>query len=159
MLDRIAAAFCGQNRLYLNKKGFKDLTRSLEVGLVKFLKENQGRDITFYFGNGDFNARAFSVLYGLKDEFSFKKILVCPYPVERLGKAGGYDGAVCPFSQPLKERALPRRRNEWLVDNSDVLFALSEMKAVYDVYMLDYAKTRRQITGKPQIILISPEVF
>ncbi|MDE6000885.1 MAG: hypothetical protein K2G96_00970 [Clostridia bacterium] len=157
-MDKITVAFCGQKGLYFTKSKFKKLTLNLEVELVKFLEENFGKNITFYFaGSGGFDSRAFAALYELKDIYAFETVFVSAIPLGRRAKVHGYDGAVFPFAQPLTGGSATRRRNEWLVDNCDVLFSFSPLKSVYDNYMLDYAKTHRQITGKPKILLISSD--
>ncbi len=155
-MDKIAVTFCGRKCLCLTKTGFRNLALNLEAEFVKFFEANSGRLITFYFsGQGAFEGRARAVLYDLKDKYEFKTILVSAIPLSRRAKIGGFDGAVFPFPQPLVSGSPARRRNEWLVDNADVMFSFSPLKSAYDNLMLDYARTQLKVTGKPEIIFVS----
>ena len=154
--DKIRVVFCGQKNLYLTRKAYGNARRNLEAELVKLLDSNFDKDITFYFsGDGGLDAMARDLLYGLKDIYNFKIILVSEIPLERRAKIESSYKVIFPFTQLLKGGSPSRRRNEWLVDNADVLYSYSPLKLVYDKYMLEYATNRKKIMDKPEIIFVT----
>lgn len=79
---------------------------------------------TFYLGNyGDFDKLALQILHKLKTKYQhIEIILVIPYLNSNLDSSG-YDETVYPPLENVPPRYAIIKRNQWMVETSDVLVA------------------------------------
>ena len=79
---------------------------------------------TFYLGGyGDFDLMAASVLREMKDSYpSIDRVLVLPY-LDRKYDEKLYDSTVYPPLESVPKRFAISKRNEWMVEQADVVIA------------------------------------
>jgi len=139
----MTVTFCGHSDFSFkdsDKEKLKDLLIKL---VVKF------PTCKFYLGGyGNFDALCFSTLKEIKKDFpNIELIFITPYLNNNYGKLNlaknQYDNIIFP---PL-ENSLPKfaisKRNEWMVDNSDLLIAFVHHGFGGASKTLDYAKRKK----------------
>ncbi len=99
---------------------------------------------TFYLGGyGEFDSIAASVVKKLKEKHPYiESILVTPYLNHTY--ACSYDASIYPPLENVPKRFAIPRRNEWMVDNADVLIAYvtRDFGGAYKV--LTYAERKKK---------------
>lgn len=109
--------FCGHSKI--------DEFEKLELWLydvVERLAENA--DTTFYLGGyGDFDLLAKRVVWSLKSKYpNIKSTLVIPY-LNRKYDTNNYDDTLYPPLENVPLKFAISKRNEWMIEQSDVLIA------------------------------------
>ncbi|MBR6040437.1 MAG: hypothetical protein IKP38_08160 [Clostridia bacterium] len=109
--------FCGHKEISEPDK----LRRWLEETVETLIQ--RGSD-TFYLGGyGAFDRLAANVVWSKKRLYpSVQSVLVLPY-LDRAVDATDYDGTIYPPLENVPRRFAISRRNEWMVDHSDVVVA------------------------------------
>ena len=109
--------FCGHKEISEPDK----LRRWLEETVETLIQ--RGTD-TFYLGGyGAFDRLAANVVWSKKRLYpSVQSVLVLPY-LDRAVDATDYDGTIYPPLENVPRRFAISRRNEWMVDHSDVVVA------------------------------------
>ena len=109
--------FCGHKETSEPDK----LRRWLEETVETLIQ--RGAD-TFYLGGyGAFDRLAANVVWSKKRLYpSVQSVLVLPY-LDRAVDATDYDGTIYPPLENVPRRFAISRRNEWMVDHSDVVVA------------------------------------
>ena len=109
--------FCGHKEISEPDK----LRRWLEETVDELIQ--RGAD-TFYLGGyGAFDRLAANVVWSKKRLYpSVQSVLVLPY-LDRAVDATDYDGTIYPPLENVPRRFAISRRNEWMVDHSDVVVA------------------------------------
>ena len=130
--------FCGHREVHEPEK----VKGWLEEVVDRLIHE--GAD-TFYLGGyGQFDAMAASVVREKKERYpQIRSVLVLPY-LDRVVDACTYDDTLYPPLENVPRRYAISKRNEYIVDNADVVIA-------YVVYgfggaskMLQYAEKKRK---------------
>ena len=108
--------FCGHREI-VNRDELHDKLKAAILGLI-----SEGAD-TFYLGGyGAFDALANEVLRELKDQYRIHTSLVLPY-LDREYATDMYDDTIYPPLEGVPRRFAISRRNEWMVDQADVVVA------------------------------------
>lgn len=117
MLCQMIVAFCGHNEV-TNPDGVR---RWLEHTVGDLIQRGA---TTFYLGGyGGFDRLAASVLHKVSAANpSVESILVLPY-LNREAEDDLYDGTIYPPLENIPKRLAIIKRNEWMVDHSDVIVA------------------------------------
>lgn len=130
----MTVTFCGQRSLCFSRKTEyrfeRVITELAEKGASRFLLG----------GYGDFDVFAAQKVYGLKKFFPhICMVLVIPYlGRKRLGDC--YDEIICIETEPMSPRKLIKKRNEYMIENSDVLVTYSEDDFGDEAWMIRYAE-------------------
>lgn len=115
--------FCGHRNIFLQN----DEEKRLEEELRKILKESP--DTVFYLGDyGQFDALCNHTLCGLQKEYPlFRRVFVTPYRDPEYAHFqyvnDYYDEVVYPFSDKVVKRFAISKRNEWMVNEADLVIA------------------------------------
>ena len=134
----MTVTFCGHRDTAGDSKIRTWLTATVE-NLIR-----RGADLFYLGGYGGFDRLAASAVWELKQKHPhIQSILVLPY-LDRRGDANGYDGTVYPPLEKVPRRFAISKRNEWMVNESDVLLAY----VLYDwggaSKTLEYARRRKK---------------
>lgn len=110
-------SFCGHKEITEPEKLLPWLEETVEALIQR------GAD-TFYLGGyGAFDRMAADVVWNKKQLYpSVQSILVLPY-LDRAVDVTAYDGTIYPPLEKVPRRFAISRRNEWMVDYSDVVVA------------------------------------
>ena len=140
MGDGMVVTFCGHKELY-------DVDGSVRIWLTNTVENliQRGADLFYLGGYGGFDRLAASVVWELKQNYpKIQSVLVLPY-LDRKVDATCYDGTTYPPLEHVPRRFAILKRNEWAVDESDVLVAY----VLYDwggaVKTLDYAIRKKKV--------------
>ena len=107
-------------------------------------------DADFYLGGyGYFDDLIFSVLKKLKNDFpNIKLIFVSPYQEPSYNKLKAanerYDGTIYPPLETVPKKYAISKRNEWMVDNCDLLMAYVKYSWGGAKKCLDYAIRKKK---------------
>ena len=145
MGDGMVVTFCGHKELY-------DVDGSVRIWLTNTVENliQRGADLFYLGGYGGFDRLAASVVWELKQNYpKIQSVLVLPY-LDRKVDATCYDGTTYPPLEHVPRRFAILKRNEWAVNESDVLVAY----VLYDwggaAKMLDYAiRKKKEIIRYP----------
>ncbi len=135
-------SFCGHSRIGDSKSIKAELIRVLEPKIV------QNSSVTFYLGGyGDFDSICFSTLKELQIKYSkISIIFVTPYIDEKYKKLKIankiYDGTLFPPLENIPKRYAIAKRNEWIVEHSDLLIVYVNVTWGGAYNMLEYAKRK-----------------
>ena len=109
--------FCGHKEISEPDK----LRRWLEETVETLIQ--RGADSFYLGGYGAFDRLAANVVWSKKRLYpSVQSVLVLPY-LDRAVDATDYDGTIYPPLENVPKRFAISRRNEWMVDHSDVVVA------------------------------------
>ena len=109
--------FCGHKEISEPDK----LRRWLEETVETLIQ--RGADSFYLGGYGAFDRLAANVVWSKKRLYpSVQSVLVLPY-LDRAVDATDYDGTIYPPLENVPRRFAISRRNEWMVDHSDVVVA------------------------------------
>lgn len=112
----VIVTFCGHREI-VNRDELRDKLNAAIIGLI-----SEGAD-TFYLGGyGAFDSLANEVLHELKDQYHIHTSLVLPY-LDRDYLTDIYDDTIYPPLESVPRRFAISRRNEWMVDQADVVVA------------------------------------
>ena len=118
---RMIIAFTGHSSIS-DKDNVKKTVKQL---LLKIIPENGG--VTFYLGGyGDFDEICASVCRELKAKYrDLETVFVTPYlkKIETNYKLGLYDSSIYPPLESVPPKYAISKRNEWMVENSDIIIA------------------------------------
>lgn len=109
--------FCGHSNISKNEK--------LERWLLQVTEEliQQGADLFYLGGYGDFDQMAVCVLKRLKREYPhIERVLVLAYCSTKHGQEG-YDGTIYPPPEHVPQRYAIVHRNRWMVEQADAVVA------------------------------------
>ena len=109
--------FCGHSKI-VDKEAVRERLTSEICNLLS------SGYTTFYLGGyGDFDLMAASVLHEMKDSYpSIDRVLVLPY-LDRKYDEKLYDSTVYPPLESVPKRFTISKRNEWMVEQADVVIA------------------------------------
>ena len=109
--------FCGHSKI-VDKEAVRERLTSEICNLLS------SGYTTFYLGGyGDFDLMAASVLREMKDSYpSIDRVLVLPY-LDRKYDEKLYDSTVYPPLESVPKRFTISKRNEWMVEQADVVIA------------------------------------
>ncbi len=111
----MTATFCGHSSVEQ-----KNDVRSWLYKIIDDLIQ-QGCTQFYLGGYGDFDNIAASVLYDIKSKLKgITSTLVLPYP-DRKVDTHLYDGTLYPPLENVPKRYAILKRNQWMVDNSDIV--------------------------------------
>ncbi|MBQ9716527.1 MAG: DUF1273 family protein [Clostridia bacterium] len=135
--------FCGHSKI-VDKEAVRERLTSEICNLLS------SGYTTFYLGGyGDFDLMAASVLREMKDSYpSIDRVLVLPY-LDRKYDEKLYDSTVYPPLESVPKRFAISKRNEWMVEQADVVIAYVTHDWGGAVKTLEYA-----VRKKSQIINI-----
>jgi len=130
--------FCGHGRLPTSS----EVRQWLEAAVAPYLGIP---NVVFYFGGyGEFDRLAAAVVREKKDiNGSMERVLVIPY-LDRQYDCSGYDGTTYPPLESVPRRYAISKRNEWMVDNADVVIAYVTHSWGGAATTLEYAKRRKK---------------
>ena len=146
--------FCGHSEVS-QPEAVRRWLEDLLVALVE-----QGAD-TFYIGGyGAFDRLAAGVLRGCKARYPHLNIvLILPYLTGNRA-ADGYDDTIYPPLETVPPRVAVLRRNQWMVERSDLLVAYVIHSWGGAAKTLDYAKRRRKpIVQYPELTSFAGTIF
>ena len=110
--------FCGH-------KDTHDRDGSIQVWLTKTVESLilRGANLFYLSGYGGFDSMAACVVKGMKAKYpEIRSILVVPY-IDRKPDMKLYDDATYPPLENVPRRFAISKRNQWMVENSDVVVA------------------------------------
>jgi uncharacterized phage-like protein YoqJ len=130
--------FCGHGDCHGD-----DVRRWLQIQVEKTIEE--GADLFYLGGYGGFDRMAASVVWELKREHpEIQSVLVLPY-LDRKVNTEKYDGTTYPPLESVPKRFAISRRNQWMVDQSDVVIAYVLHDWGGAATTLDYARRKHKI--------------
>ena len=139
--------FFGHSKIYNNAY----LVDKIENTILQQIKKAE--KITFYCGGyGDFDNICARVCRSIKKRgVDCEILLIIPYLPES-GRAdmrckideGIYDGSVYPPIEQVPKRLAILKRNEWMIDNSDVVVAFVKQDFGGAYKALEYARRRKK---------------
>ena len=135
--------FCGHSKL-----SFDD---SLKNHLRELLIQNIRKKTTckFYLGGyGNFDSLCLSILKELKSDFpNIELLFITPYLNKEYSKLETaklyYDGIIYPPLERVPPRFCISRRNEWMVDEADLVIAFVKYSWGGATKTLEYAKRKK----------------
>lgn len=139
----MVVAFIGHSQLVFTDKLYKILNDKL----IKILIEN--KSVEFYLGDyGEFDSVCLSILRNLKNKYpNVKTIFVTPYISSNYYKLENakylYDETVYPPIENTPLKFAISKRNEWMIDNCDLLICY-----VKNSYGGAYRAFRRAVNKK-----------
>lgn len=132
MLDIYRVAFIGHREIYQ----FRQVEEELEKTIYDLLSKKEY--VEFYVGrNGDFDIMVASAVKRVQKSFgnhNSSLILVLPYKMKDLEfYEEFYDEVILPLAPTTHFKSAITKRNEWLVENSELLIAyvLTESGGAY----------------------------
>lgn len=113
----MTVTFCG-NSIVADKERVKTWLQHTIAQLVQ-----EGANLFYLGGYGDFDSMSASVVYDLKPEYPhIESVLVIPY-LDRKTIDKRYDYTTYPPLENVPRKYCISRRNQWMVDNADVVVA------------------------------------
>ena len=135
----MTVTFCGH-------KDTCDPDGAIQLWLTQTVEDliGRGADLFYLGGYGRFDSMAASVVREQKKSHPhIQAILVLPY-LDRKVDAEGYDGTTYPPLENVPQRFAISKRNEWMVNESDVLVAYVLYEWGGAVKTLEYARRRKK---------------
>ncbi len=134
----MTATFCGHSSV--------ERKNDVKAWLYKVIDDliRQGCSQFYLGGYGDFDNIAASVLYDLKSKASgITSTLVLPYP-DRKADTHLYDNTVYPPLENVPKRYAILKRNQWMVDNSDIIvtYITHDWGGAYQTYKYAVKKNK-----------------
>ncbi|MBO4384267.1 MAG: DUF1273 family protein [Clostridia bacterium] len=109
--------FCGHREVQEPEKVRKWLLETVERLIM------EGADCFYLGGYGQFDTIAADVIRELKQKYKhIKSVLVLPY-IDREYDSSGYDESIYPPLEIVPRRYAISKRNEYMVDNADIVIA------------------------------------
>jgi len=138
----MVVCFCGH--------GKEIYTNDVHERLYRIVEEliNKGAGRFLLGGYGNFDMLAARTVYELKTKYPhIRSELVLPYP-DRKYDAGLYNGSVYPPIENVPRRFAIVRRNEWIVQQADVVIAYVTHDWGGAARMLRYAEKKGKVIAK-----------
>lgn len=131
-------AFCGHGKI-----NYDNEVRNKLIEIIEELIEH-GADEFLLGGYGNFDIMSAHIVYDLKQKYPhIQSILIVPY-LNRDYDRTWYDGSIYPPLEKVPKRFAIVKRNEWMVDNADVIisYVKNDWGGAYKT--LEYAKKREK---------------
>lgn len=130
--------FCGHRDILCDP----DVIRKLRRAVKKCIK--LGADEFLLGGYGGFDLVSAHVVKEFKEQYPYiRSVLVIPYPDMEYRK-DLYDCSEYPPLENVPKKFAITKRNEWMVDNSDVLIAYIEYTTGGALKTFEYAKRKKK---------------
>lgn len=135
--------FCGHSKLAITE----EIEQKLEIVLINILEKNYNCE--FYLGQyGHFDLLCHRILLNLKNKFkTIKIIFVTPYiygNYSKLKYIEEFDEIIYPPLELVPPKFAIAKRNEWMVDKSDIIIAYVKHEWGGASRTLNYAKMRNK---------------
>lgn len=135
----MVVTFCGHSTIYKPD----DFLQWLEVLLSSLI---EGGAKTFYLGGyGAFDALAAKVVRQHKAVYPHIEMLLVLAYLDRETDASGYDGTTYPPLEKVPRRYAILRRNEWMVNHSDVVISGVTHNWGGAAKTLEYAQRKKKV--------------
>lgn len=118
----------------------------LKIWLIKVVESliNQGADKFYLGGYGAFDSISKQVVYELKQKYSsINSVLVIPY-LDRKYDLNKYDYSIYPSLETVPKKFAISKRNEWMIQESDVVIAYVIHGFGGASKTLEYAKRKKK---------------
>ena len=113
----MTVTFCGHSKT----DNPTEIKKKLRYEIVHLI--NDGADIFFLGGYGDFDSMAADIIRSLKKEYPFiRSILVIPY-LDKAYPSFLYDETIYPPIENTPKKYAITERNKWMIDKADVVVA------------------------------------
>ena len=130
--------FCGHGEFYGDEEVKRWLRETVEALILR------GADDFLLGGYGGFDACAASVVWELKRQYpAIRSTLVLPY-LDRTVDAKKYDGTLCPPLEKVPRRFAISKRNEYMVNEADIVVAYVTHDWGGAAATLAYARRKRK---------------
>ena len=131
-------AFCGHSRI----SDIPTVTAALKIVVADLISTGATE---FYLGGyGEFDSLAAKIVHDAKADCPYiKSILVIPY-LDQKYDPNYYDNTVYPPLETVPRKVAIVRRNEWMVEQADVLVACVTHDFGGAATMLKYAKRKKK---------------
>lgn len=134
----MVVTFCGHGDIFYNEKTKWLLTTCIEqlihIGAKEF----------FLGGYGNFDILAAKTVCELKQKYpNISSVLIIPY-IDREYNLDLYDSTIYPPLEKVPPRYAISRRNEWMVENSDIVVAFTKYSFGGAATTLNYAKKKKK---------------
>ena len=134
----MTVTFCGHRDFYGDDGVVRWLRKTVESLILR------GADEFLLGGYGGFDAYAASVMWELKKQYpSIRSILVLPY-LDRAFDAEKYDGTLYPPLERVPKRYAISKRNEYMVNEAEIVVAYVTHDWGGAAATLAYAKRKRK---------------
>lgn len=134
----MTVTFCG-NSIVADKERVKTWLQHTIAQLVQ-----EGANLFYLGGYGDFDSMPASVVYDLKPEYPhIESVLVILY-LDRKTIDKRYDYTTYPPLENVPRKYCISRRNQWMVDNADVVVAYVMYSGGGSGKTLDYAVRKKK---------------
>lgn len=132
--------FIGHSKL----KNVSEVEVALREVMEKYI--SPGNRITFYCGGyGEFDLLCARVVRDMKNIANCESILVIPYLNRGKEKTDSlYDQTLYPPIESVPPKLAILKRNEWMIDESDIVIAFVEFSFGGAVRALEYAKRKNK---------------
>jgi uncharacterized phage-like protein YoqJ len=149
----IKVTFCGHKEVLVESNILGKLTDSLEVLLTAATDASANTHYIFYCGGyGAFDRLASKAIDAVRSKYptvQVEKIFVTPYITPAYQEKNAYmkkfyDEIVYPPLESVPLRFAISRRNEWMVDNSDIVYAYVTHSWGGAAKTLEYAKRKNK---------------
>ena len=146
-------AFIGNKRVGTEGKVLKTLVSALEEQIVENVYRVRKLPVTFYCGGyGEFSylaAKAIDILRERYPEFEAEKIFVTPYIAPSYSQTLDYmkefyDGIVYPPLESVPAKFAIFRRNQWMIDECDLLVTYVRDKTGNTRKFVEYAIRKKK---------------
>ena len=112
--------FCGHAKIIYDMEQAMEIYNSVEM-LIK-----NGSNTFLFGGYGVFDLLSASIVKKLKGVYpDIKSILILAYPDQKYDTKL-YDSSFYPFKKPVHFKSAIIKRNQWMIDNADLLVAYVE---------------------------------
>jgi uncharacterized phage-like protein YoqJ len=134
----MTVTFCGHGDFYGDEDVKRWLRETVEALILR------GADDFLLGGYGGFDACAASVVWALKKKYpTIRSTLVLPY-LDRTVDASKYDGTLYPPLETVPRRYAISRRNEYMVNEADIVVAYVNHGWGGAATTLAYAKRKKK---------------
>lgn len=149
--------FCGhRDAIFYYNYSVNNVEEDLEQVILKLFYDYDY--ITFYVGDQgvfDYYAREIIKKLRKKNNLPCELVYVAPYLPSVAGKDEYFDDTIFPPLENVPKRFCIARRNNWMVEQADVLvsYVIHDWGGAWNT--LDYAMHRLKTHGKPKVINLS----
>lgn len=131
--------FCGHSDIIFTEAIYQKLYNEIK----KVIKE--GCDKFLLGGYGNFDLTAAKIIYSLKESYcNIQSILVIPY-LNKKYNTDLYDDTIYPPLEYIPKKFAILKRNEWMVNNSDIIISYVEHNWGGAAKTLRYAEKKNKI--------------
>lgn len=134
--------FCGHGNI---PSADKEKIKSVLRNTIENLIASQGTTEFLLGGYGDFDGMSARTVRELKDKYPhITSTLVIPY-IDRDYNTELYDGSVFPPIESVPKRFAISKRNEWMVQSSDIVIAYVKYSWGGASKTLDFARRKKKV--------------